>query len=133
VVVLWGIAFLIPVPGVQVSPGVLLPQGFPALKAFCRAPLFPFCSHLQIIEGGHRRFEGGRRQVRIALDHLRALVAQERPDDLQGLTTHSQATGKGVTEIMEAKGLDAGPFQSAMEGAVNPQEACPIWMTEEVG
>jgi hypothetical protein len=35
------LCFLIPVPGVQVSPGVLLPQGFPGLRLVLRNPVLP--------------------------------------------------------------------------------------------
>jgi hypothetical protein len=73
-VVLWGIAFLIPVPGVQVSPEVLFWLGFSALRLLRFRGVCRFCSPSEILEHSHSCLQRGWEEMSGALGHPRIFM-----------------------------------------------------------
>src|SRR5262249_22482807 len=79
--------------------------------------LFPFCSHLDGVEGANGSLEMFPRQVGVAQGHPDVFMPQEGLDGLEADAIHDQVTGKGMSEVMKAKVFDPCSTTGGLERA----------------
>jgi hypothetical protein len=77
--------------------------------------MFPFCSLSEILEGGYSSLARVGGKMGVTLGHLWIFMPEERPQGLQRHAAHGQATGEGMSWVVEPKFVDPCPLQHAVE------------------